>query len=80
MHVRPGTYNAHVAQQHVPELWQLIQAGPPQKITDACYAHIVLQGLLAISILVHHHGAELIAQKALAATAYAALNKKYRTP
>src|SRR6202049_620711 len=38
---RPRAYQAHVAFQHVEKLRELINAGLPQKLADACDARIV---------------------------------------
>src|SRR5215210_1634758 len=77
--VGSGANQAHLPPQHVPELWQLVQAGPAQESADARNARIVAQ-LVVLRILfpersvffqhflqqsfsVRDHGAELDARE-----------------
>ena len=55
-HVRPWSHDAHVADQHVPELWQFVDVGLANEITEGELARIVLGGLQAIGIGVDVHG------------------------
>ena len=70
---RPWTNEAHVALEHVPQLRQLVQAGPTEETTDARHARVVTHLEEHVAGLVHllqlrlglagvaHHGPELVA-------------------
>ena len=53
--------DAHVAFQHVQELWEFVQAGPPQKTTNRGDSLIVSRSMLFVTAtgLCHVHRPEL---------------------
>jgi len=56
---RAGTYQAHVASDNVPKLWQLIQAGAAEKSSDSGETAFV--GLkFALNVPSREHCSELI--------------------
>jgi hypothetical protein len=70
--VRPGTYDAHSAQDHIDQLRQLIQAATAQEPSDARYPGVVppLCQLIAVSICaIHPHAAEFMHEKSLVSAA-----------
>ena len=65
-HVRTGTHNRHVAQQHVDELWELVNVGFAHDIAVGEFAWVVFGGLKPVGVFVHVHRPELQAIKRLA--------------
>src|SRR5881409_1253609 len=71
MEGRPGPHETHLTLQHVPQLWQLVDARPAEPSPDPRHAGVVpdleqwLAGLVAIAegldhrVGALHHGAEL---------------------
>src|SRR5699024_5756442 len=88
---RAGTDDAHLAQEDVDELWQLVQTELPQELTDAGASRIVrvldqpwidithLQEFFAHALGVSNHRPELIADEAAPVLANALLPEQDRT-
>jgi hypothetical protein len=73
MHMWPGAYNAHIAQQYIKELGQFVDVGIPEEFAQSGDPHIVFRGLPVMGLLIHDHGAELIAGEGPASPAYSFL-------
>ena len=58
-HVRTGTYDAHVAQQHIDELRHLVQVGLPHDVAPLGLAGVVLGSLQGVGLGIHLHAPEL---------------------
>ena len=65
-HVRTRSHEAHVANEHIEELRQLVDVVFPNEVAEGELARVVLGGLLAVCILVDVHRAELIAPERFA--------------
>ena len=65
-HVRTRTDNAHVALEHIEELWQLVDVGLAHEVAEGKLARVVLGGLYQVGIFVNMHGTELVAHELLA--------------
>ena len=65
-HVWARSHETHVADEHIEELWQFVDVIFSDEVAEGELARIVLGGLLAVSILVDVHRAELIAPEGIA--------------
>ena len=76
-HVRPRSYDAHFAFQHIDELRELIDIRATHQAAYSRHARVVLGSLLAIGIVVHLHAPELIASERLIIPATSFLHKEH---
>ena len=54
-HVRPRTHDAHVAQQHIYELWHLVNVGLAHKESPLCNASVSVGRLSLVALIVDTH-------------------------
>ena len=78
-HVRTGTDQTHVTNEHIEELWQFVNVIFPNEVAEGELARVVLGGLLAVGVLVDVHRAELIAPECLAVEPGTLLTEEHRT-
>ncbi len=76
-HVRTGADDAHVAQEDVDELRQLVDAGVAHDVAPLGLARVVLGGLELIGLVVYLHAAELQAVELFAQEAVALLLEEH---
>jgi len=77
--MRSGPDYAHVAEQHVDELRQLVDIGLAHDVAPLGLAGVVLCGLQGVGLVVDLHAAELDAGELLAVEAVALLAEEYRS-
>ena len=78
-HVRARAHYAHVAQQYVDELGQLVYVGLAHDVSPAGLAGVVLGGLQGVGLGVHLHGAELDAVEFLVVQSVPFLAEEHRS-
>src|SRR3990167_5146222 len=80
--MRARSDHRHVAEQDVNKLWELVEAGAPQKITNSRHTAIAALGqanFLAIALGIKGHAAELVDAEQLVAQAIALLFEQHRS-
>ena len=78
-HVRTRAHDAHVAQQHVDELRQLVDVRLAHDVAPLRLPRVVLRCLQRVRLRVHLHAAELQAVELLSVQAVALLTEEDRT-
>lgn len=76
-HVGPRAHHAHLSEQHVDELRELVDAGVAQYLTPAGDACVVARGLEAVGLGIDLHAAELQAGELLAVESRALLAEEH---
>ena len=75
-HMRTRSYNAHVALQHIEELWELVDIGLAHELPKRELARVVLRGLQHVGLFVDVHGTELITIEIASVQSGALLHKE----
>ena len=78
-HVGTWPYNTHIANQHVPELRQLVNVGLTHEVTERELTWVVLGSLYPIAVCVHMHGTELIAIEVMSVETSTTLTEENRS-
>ena len=76
---RSRTYDAHLSEQHVDELWQLVDVRLAHYVTPLRLSRVVLRSLQRVGVLVHLHAAELQTVELVAVESGALLSEEDRT-
>ena len=76
-HVGTGSYDAHLPEQHVDELRELVYAGVAQYLAPPGDAGVAARGLQGVGLGVDLHAAELDAGELLAVEAGALLQEEH---
>lgn len=77
-HVGPRAHDAHVAEQHVDELRQLVDIGLAHDVAPLGLAGVVFGGLQGVGLVVDLHTAEFDAGELLAVEPVALLTEEHR--
>ena len=77
-HVRTGSYEAHIAKEHINQLRQLIDIVLAHPIAKRIFARVVLGSLFCVCLGVYVHTAEFVTKELLAVPAATLLTEKYR--
>ena len=54
------SHNGHLSQQYIDELGKFVDTGPPDEISDFCFARVIGCGLLLVTVYVDTHRAEFV--------------------
>lgn len=77
-HVRTWSYNTHVANKHIYELWEFVDIGVAHDIAPSCYSWVILSGLQSVSLLVDAHTAKFETSEFLSIEPITPLTEKDR--
>lgn len=78
-HVRTWTYDTHIAQKYVDELWQFVDVSLAHDVTPLGFAWIILCSLYLIGIGIYTHGTELETGELIAIDTISLLPEENRT-